>query len=133
MLEKPATGRQHAETAIALAHRAQLSADATGLATAALTPLAYLDTLEHHKLPDDACRLVAHWLRIREALWWGCLCSWYVYRPAPPELAAAALRAVVHMVQEPNEPHRRAAEKAAEKAGGDTPSGCLARAVSYSD
>jgi hypothetical protein len=133
MATKTVAAIPHAETASVLAARAQLSDEALGLMQPAMTPAAYLDALELHQHYADACRLVAHWLPPREALWWGCLCCWYVQRPELAEKSAAALQAVVHAVQEPNVRHRQEAGKAADVAGDDTPAGCLARAVSYSD
>ena len=65
-----------------------------------------------------ACRLAAHALPKREAVWWACMCA----RAAPDEkgstpLDQAALEAAEAWVRRPEEAARRACMAAAEKAG----------------
>lgn len=65
-----------------------------------------------------ACRLAAHALPKREAVWWACMCA----RAAPPDepgtpADAAAIEAAEAWVRRPDEPARRACMAAAEKTG----------------
>lgn len=106
-----------------------LGDEAKGLMRGSMSPREYLAALAEKELYRDAIRFLAHWLRKREAIWWGTLCAWYAYRPAPPKKVSAALETVVHWVQQPDEANRRAAETAGEAVGNDTAAGMLALAV----
>jgi hypothetical protein len=116
-------------TAAEICRRFEPSEAARRLLTPTLSPKAYLKLLDAHHLFADGIRFVAYALPCREAVWWGCLCAWSVYRPKPPENVALALNALVVWVQEPTEEGRRTAEAMIEVAGVDTPAGGLAAAV----
>jgi hypothetical protein len=91
----------------------------------------FLGLLDAHQLFADAIRFAAYALPTREAIWWGSLCIWTIYRPKPPEKVAAALNAVIGWIQDPKEETRRAVEATIEPAGMDTPAGGLAMALFY--
>lgn len=62
-----------------------------------------------------ACRLVAHALPKREAVWWACMCARAVPDEKATPLDAAALEAAEAWVRRPDEKARRACMAAAEK------------------
>ncbi|MBX9701878.1 MAG: hypothetical protein K2X74_20755 [Acetobacteraceae bacterium] len=62
-----------------------------------------------------ACRLVAHALPKREAVWWACMCARAVPDEKAVPLDAAALEAAETWVRRPDEAARRACMAAAEK------------------
>lgn len=64
----------------------------------------------------EACRLVAHALPKREAVWWCCMCARAVVDPAATPADAAALAAAEQWVRRPDEAARRAAMAAAQAA-----------------
>jgi hypothetical protein len=64
----------------------------------------------------EACRLAAHALPKREAVWWCCMCARAVPDPTATPADAAALEAAERWVRRPEEEARRAAMAAAEAA-----------------
>lgn len=62
-----------------------------------------------------ACRLVAHALPKREAVWWACMCARAVPDEKATPLDGAALEAAEAWVRRPEEAARRACMAAAEK------------------
>ncbi len=110
-------------------NRAECSDEARRLLQAHLRPEEFLKRLDAQQLFADAIRFTAYALPAREAVWWGCLSAWSIYRPKPPAKIAAALDAVVAWIQQPGEETRRAAGAVADVAGVDTPAGGLAAAI----
>lgn len=92
------------------------------------SPLEFFDALVRLELFEDAIRVLAHTLPLRQAIGWACLSA----RQAHPSPAAApieaALAAVGEWVRNPSDEQRLTAGKAAEKAGLQTPAGraCVA-------
>ncbi|MBL6456926.1 hypothetical protein JMJ55_16435 [Belnapia sp. T6] len=78
---------------------------------------AALRCLESSGKMTEALRLLAHALPKREAVWWACMCARAVPDPAAKPEDQAALDAAESWVRRPEEPARRAAMAAAEKAG----------------
>lgn len=115
-----------------VARHAKLGDAARALLHEHQTPRDYLALVDHHRLYSDGVRFAAHWLPAREALWWGCLCLWRVYRADAPVKDVSALHAVLRWVQKTSDGHRRQAKTAGDLAGLDTPAGLLALAVFYS-
>jgi hypothetical protein len=111
----------------------QLGPPGRSLLAAGLTTDEYFDLLLANRCYADARRVLAHALPKRQALWWGCLCAWDVYRPQPPEAVNNVLQAVVRFVLEPTEDHRRATAARAQEIGPNTLAGCLAMAAFCSD
>jgi hypothetical protein len=117
----------------AVGSECELSPEARALLTRHTTPESYIRALRGEGKHTDALHFLAHWLPKREAVWWGCLCVWHVYRKEIPDAGRAAVRAVVQWVQEPIEPRRRTVEKLVEPASGTrTAPGCLALAAMLS-
>jgi hypothetical protein len=83
-------------------------------------------------LYTDTLRFAAYSLPKAEAVWWGALCAWHVYRPQPDPKITAALSAAVRWVAHQDEAHRRAAEGAAQAVGTQTPAGMVALAAFFS-
>ena len=97
--------------------RLELDAECAGLVQGAATAEAAIARLEAAGKLIEACRVVAHALPKREAVWWACMCA----RGAPPDPVEtpadqAALLAAETWVRRPEEAHRRAAMTAAEAA-----------------
>lgn len=97
--------------------RLELDADCAALVEGAATAEAAIVRLEAAGKLIEACRVVAHALPKREAVWWACMCA----RGAPPDAARtpddlAALTAAEAWVRRPEEANRRAAMGAAEGA-----------------
>ena len=93
------------------------------------TPGEFLALLVQEELYDDAVWFAAHWLPKREAVWWGCLCCWHLFRPQPAAEIALVFEAVLCWVREPSESNRRAAGAAGQALGGEPPAGTLALAI----
>jgi hypothetical protein len=90
--------------------------DVGELAAEAKTADALIDELAKQGKVHDALRLRAHLLPKRQAVWWGCLCVREdVDAPLPP-VQVAAMEAAEDWVREPDEEHRRLAEKRSEEA-----------------
>lgn len=119
--------------ASAITRELDLSPPARALLRDEATPEQFLAALNSQDLLDDGLLFLAHWLPRREAIWWACQCIWHLQRPvAGTKAEEEALKVAVRWVVEPNEPHRRAAEKAGEAAGTATAAGCIARGVFWS-
>jgi hypothetical protein len=90
--------------------------DVNELAATAKTADALIDELAKQGKVHDALRLRAHLLPKRQAVWWGCLCVREdVDEPLPPA-QIDAMEAAEDWVREPDEDHRRIAEKRSEEA-----------------
>jgi GNAT superfamily N-acetyltransferase len=92
------------------------SEDVNELAATAKTPDALIDELAKQGKVQDALRLRAHLLPKRQAVWWGCLCVRQDVESPFPAPQVAALEAAEDWVREPDEDHRRVAEKRSEEA-----------------
>lgn len=92
----------------------------------------FFDILVNNEEWTDAIRFLAHALPKRAAIWWGSLCVWHVYQPAPTEPVRRVLEAAAAWVRQPDECNRRLAEAALRVAGTGTPAGCLGMAVFWS-
>jgi len=90
--------------------------DVNKLAESAKTPDALIDELAKQGKVQDALRLRAHLLPKRQAVWWGCLCVREDVESPLPAPQVAALKAAEDWVREPDEDHRRVAEKRSEEA-----------------
>ena len=98
-----------------------------------MAPDAYLEALLGGDFAEDAISFLAYGLPKREAVWWGLRC---VREVSPEELReeeTAALSAVDAWLAEPNDEHRRASFAAAEAASYNTPAGCIALAVFFTE
>lgn len=114
-----------AKTAAEVSKHAELSEEAGKLLDNQQTPSQFFDLLMAKQLFADACRLLAHALPKREAVWWACGCAVQVDGlPSPP--AKAALQQAETWVRQPTENHRRPLLDAAEAAGIGTPAGAAA-------
>lgn len=110
----------------------ELEPKARALVKPDMKPEEFIGALREHACDLDALQVLANWLAKREAVWWGCLCTWHADRAALTPVEDAALVAAVHWVQEPSEEHRRAAGDAAERAGLGSLAGGVAKAVFWS-
>ncbi len=90
--------------------------DVNTLAASAKTPDTLIDELAKQGKVQDALRLRAHLLPKRQAVWWGCLCVREDVDVPLPAPQVAALEAAEDWVREPDEDHRRIAEKRSEEA-----------------
>lgn len=90
---------------------------------------ALLKTLQEHKLYADAIRLSAYALDKRDAIWWGSMCLWQIFRADPAPDVAAAMQTVVLWVRKPGEELRRSAEEAGKKLKPNHPVAGLTQAV----
>lgn len=115
-----------------IAREIKLGGEARQLLNDRQTAAEYLALLDRERLYPDALRFAAYSLSKREAVWWGCLCLWQVYRPRPTVRQEEALKAALAWVQEPSEENRRSADAASQVTGQDTPAGGLALAAFYS-
>jgi hypothetical protein len=90
--------------------------DVGKLAASLKTPDALIEELARQGKVHDALRLRAHLLPKRQAVWWGCLCVREDVDAPLPAPQVAALEAAEDWVREPDEDHRRIAEKRSEEA-----------------
>lgn len=100
------------ETAAEVCARFPLSEAAGMLLRGQQTPQQYFVELTKARLFNDALRFAAEYLTPREAVWWGVLCLWQVFRDDVPAGEERVLRAVIEWVQQPDEEHRRTVEAA---------------------
>jgi hypothetical protein len=89
----------------------------------------FLKTLTDRNRWEDAVRLLPLCLSPREAIWWGCLCTWHVTQSATREPDRKALAAAVNWIVDPCPMNRLAARLPGETAGIRTSAGCLATAA----
>lgn len=101
------------------------------LATPEMSPDDYTATLVAKDRLLPAIKWQAFVLPKRSAVWWGCGAVERLCGELEP-LQKEAWEAARTWAQEPTEPHRRAAESAAEKAGYEGPGGLLAAAAFWS-
>jgi hypothetical protein len=117
--------------AVDAARDCELSQEAQALLAPQVKAASFLAQLAREGLWMDSLRLAPHALGRAEALWWGALCLWQFYRPAPPPEADECLTIVVRWLQNRNETNRRAAYAAGQRAKTTTPAGNLALAVFF--
>jgi len=89
----------------------------------------FLERISAAQLEVDAIRVLAAGLPKPESVWWGVLCVKQLMPKPWRVVCESALVSAEKWVKEPTDANRRAAGSAAEKAGWDTPTGCLAGAA----
>ncbi len=128
----PETHTTRPELASEVVKRCALSTDALRLLQPDEAPQPFFARLVREELLTDAVQFAAYYLTPREAIWWGCLCLWQVYRTAPPKRETEVLNAVARWVVEPDDARRLAARAMGQASGNNTLASNLARAVFYS-
>jgi hypothetical protein len=83
------------------------------MAAKAATSDELIEKLARQEKFQDALRLRAHLLTKRQAVWWACLCVRDELDESLPAPQMSPLRAAAEWVGQPDEEHRRAAEKEA--------------------
>ncbi len=118
-----------ARTAAEICARFLLNKQAQALLGNDMPPCQFLDALMTNKQYVSGIDFLAHALRPREAVWWGCLCFQHACgnSMSPPDRTAAA--ATVQWVLQPSDGARTAAKAPAEAAGPASVAGALAMAV----
>lgn len=99
------------------------------LASAEANPAKLVSLLVAGGQADEAVEFIARWLPARQAIWWGCLSLWDIYRPAPLPEVDATLGSIVRWVEEPSEENRRLAEIGGKSLSAKHPVGALALAT----
>jgi len=122
-----------AATAAEILERYEPSEEASSLLVEGMSPIDYFDALRAKQLAEDAIAFLAYALPRREGLLWGLRCVTSITPEEPAEAIAAALAAAQAWIDEPSEEKRYEAFAAAEAATYDTPAGCLALAVFFSE
>jgi hypothetical protein len=107
--------------------------DVNKMAASAKSPDALIDELAAQGKVQDALRLRAHLLPKRQAVWWACLCVRHELDAPLPAPQVAALEAAEDWVREPDDEHRRLAEKRAEAAKFSGIGATLALSAFWSD
>jgi len=120
------------QRATEVAQRFELSDAGRQLLVDDAPPASFFAELAQAELYEDAIRFAAHYLTPREAVWWGCLCTWQAFRKQPPAAEARTLDVVSRWVIEPSEERRRAAHRQAHTAGLSYVASHLALAAFYS-
>lgn len=115
------------------ARTCELSDAALALLSKEIKVPQYLAQLARNNLWNDAINFSPFGLGRVEAVWWGTLCLWQHYRPAPLPDIDACLKAIVAWVREPSDGARHIARQAGNVAGATTPAGVLATAVFFSE
>lgn len=95
------------------------------------TPAEFLKILIDEGYYQDAITFLAHAMPVREAVWWGCVCSRHFFEDSDVKYQLA-LKAAETWVYESNEENRRVAEKYAEEGDYATPASWVAAAVFWS-
>jgi hypothetical protein len=73
-----------------------------------MAPQSFVEALLANKQYITGIDFMAHALRTREAIWWGCLCLQHACGSDLSTIDKAACKAAVQWVLEPNEGHRTA-------------------------
>jgi hypothetical protein len=118
-------------TAAEICAHFDIKQEARRLLRDALEPRAFVEALLANKQYVAGIDFIAHAFRVREAVWWGCLCLQHACGSALSPLDKAACKAAVQWVLEPTEENRAAARAPAEAAGHTSPAGALAWAVNW--
>lgn len=116
-------------TAGQLSSVAGLGDEARGLLRDGMSPREFVDLLIERARFPDAVRLIAHALPKRESVWWAWASARRAAGPEPSPPVRAALEAAEKWIAQPSDENRRAALKAAQAAGFDTPAGCAGLAA----
>lgn len=122
-----------AATGAEVLERYEPSEAALGLVKDEMTPGRLLEFLLHEGLMEDSISLIAYGLPRREAVWWSLSCVEKITEDDPPAPIAEAIAAARTWVDDPTDEHRRAAMKAADEATYETPAGCLALSVFFTE
>ncbi len=109
--------------------RYEASPDVEKLAATEASPAKLVTLLVNRGLADEAVEFIACWLPPRQAIWWGCLSLWDIYRPAPAPEIDATLGSIVAWVEDPTEANRRRAEIGGKSLSAKHPVGALALAT----
>lgn len=109
---------------VALSSAAELSEAAMALVRPETHPRDYVALLMERELYPDAVRFLAHALPRREGVWWAWTSARRTAGENPPPPVKEVLEATERWIMQPNDPNRRAAMAAAEKAGFDSAAGC---------
>jgi hypothetical protein len=117
------------QTAVQLGAAAGLDGEARALLREAMSPREYVDALVGAGRFADAVRVIAHALPKRESVWWAWVCARRAAGEECPPPLRAALDAAEKWIAQPAEDNRRAAMRAGETAGFDTPAGCACLAA----
>ncbi len=117
--------------AMEAARDCDLSEAARKILTPQLKAGSFLAQLARDNLWLDALRFAPYALERRAAIWWGTLCVWQFYRPAPAPQIDRCLEAVIAWLHEPSEANRYAAYEASHAAKATTPAGNLALAAFF--
>ena len=106
-----------------------LSSQAKPLAGGVGTAGEYLARLGDHRLDVDAIRVLAYALPIRQAVWWGVLCTWHGMSETSEPEQDLALQATVRWCVEPTDECRRAADAIAGSRMLENAGDCCVRAA----
>lgn len=106
-----------------------LNQEARSLLRDGMAPRSFVEALLANMQYITGIDFIAHALRPREAIWWGCLCLQHECGSDLSALDRAACKAAVQWVLEPNEEKRTVAKAPGEAAGHASPAGALARAA----
>jgi Family of unknown function (DUF6931) len=116
-------------TAAEICDRFDLDKEAWSLLYDDMGPLQFAEALIANRQFLTGIDFIAHALKPREAVWWGCLCLQHACGDDLTERDIAACRAAVQWVLEPTEEYRAAAQAPAEDAGPGSVAGRLAMAA----
>lgn len=122
-----------AEKATEVLERYEPSEAATGLVKEDMTPGRLLEYLLHEGLMEDSLSLMAYGLPRREAVWWASQCVEIVTPEDADAAATDAIAAAKLWLEDPSDENRRAAMVAADAATYETPAGCLALSVFFTE
>src|SRR5689334_16743817 len=95
--------------------------------------LIFVERLMDCRLFEDAMLVLAGLLPRREAIWWGCLCLWHVYRSQADEIDMAILGAALRWVKDPTPANTLVLDKMRRNAGPGSPAAALALAAFWSE
>ena len=132
-LTPPAFANIPVRMAADVAARYEMSHEAAALLAPALRPRQYFELLVEKQRYEDAVAFLAHALKPRDAVWWGCLCiGEELSMDADSRDHVSALEAAVRWVLDPSENHRVAAQRMVDERGVSTPADYMALAVYWS-
>jgi hypothetical protein len=116
-------------TAAQICAHFDLDQEARSLLRDRMAPQSFVEALLANKQYIAGIDFMAHALRTREAIWWGCLCLQHACGSDLSAIDKAACKAAVQWVLEPNEGHRTAVSAPGQAAGHASAAGVLAQAV----
>ncbi len=119
-------------SAASICEKAALTDDAKSLLTDSISPTMFFNSLIEQGFHSDAVQLLSFGLPIREAIWWGYMCSSFIEGQMKNDKIDSALAAIKKWCYEPNDDNRKVTEPLGKVMEYQTAASWLATSVFWS-